>query len=178
MAKILSVHVSGAAVGQVIPMSTITVPLNYLLCNGLAVSRTVYAALFALIGVTHGSGDGSTTFNLPDYRGRFLRGLDGTASQDPDKTSRTAMSTGGNTGNLIGSVQADGFQGHRHAYNRSQTGALSTAATAQISDATTNLAGAGTAVTDPTTDGTNGAPRTTSETRPKNAYVNYIIAYK
>lgn len=46
-------------------------PANWALCNGQAVSRTLYAALFSMIGTTFGSGDGSTTFNLPDYRDRF-----------------------------------------------------------------------------------------------------------
>ena len=50
---------------------------NWFLCNGQAVSRTTYAELFALIGTNFGAGDGSTTFNLPDYRGKFLRGLGG-----------------------------------------------------------------------------------------------------
>ena len=51
-----------------------TIPDGYLLCNGQAVSRTQYAALFAVIGVTYGSGDGSGTFNVPDFQGAFLRG--------------------------------------------------------------------------------------------------------
>lgn len=50
---------------------------NWFLCNGQAVSRTAYAKLFELIGTNFGNGDGSTTFNLPDYRGKFLRGLGG-----------------------------------------------------------------------------------------------------
>lgn len=52
-----------------------TVPTGFLLCDGRAVSRTTYAALFAAIGTTHGSGDGSTTFNLPDMRGRTAVGV-------------------------------------------------------------------------------------------------------
>ena len=55
---------------------------NWLLCDGSAVSRTTYADLFALIGDGFGSGDGSTTFNLPDYRGKFLRGLGGDSEAD------------------------------------------------------------------------------------------------
>lgn len=51
-------------------------PSNWLRCNGAAVSRTSYAALFAAIGTAFGVGDGSSTFNLPDLRGEFLRGLD------------------------------------------------------------------------------------------------------
>jgi microcystin-dependent protein len=50
----------------------------YLECNGQAVSRTTYSALFAVIGTTYGAGDGSTTFNLPDAGGRFLPGTSGT----------------------------------------------------------------------------------------------------
>ena len=55
---------------------------GYLLCNGQAVSRTTYAALFAAIGTNFGVGDGSTTFNVPDYRGCFLRGLGGDSAAD------------------------------------------------------------------------------------------------
>lgn len=53
-----------------------TAPAGWLLCTGAAVSRTTYSALFAAIGTTYGAGDGSTTFNLPDTRGRVLAGLD------------------------------------------------------------------------------------------------------
>lgn len=62
--------------GALVPIGTIlefagsTAPANYLMCAGGAVSRTVYAELFAVIGTTYGSGDGSTTFNVPDRRGR------------------------------------------------------------------------------------------------------------
>lgn len=50
---------------------------NWLICDGSAVSRTTYAALYAVIGVTFGAGDGTTTFNLPDYRGRVPVGKNG-----------------------------------------------------------------------------------------------------
>jgi len=78
-----------------------SVPSGYLYCGGAAVSRTTYANLFSLLGTTHGAGDGSTTFNLPDYRGRFLRGLDDGVGLD---TSRT-----------IGSEQANSNKSHSHA---------------------------------------------------------------
>lgn len=51
-----------------------SVPDGWLLCNGAAVSRSTYAALFAVIGTKHGSGDGSTTFNLPNLANRFVEG--------------------------------------------------------------------------------------------------------
>lgn len=58
-----------------------TPPTGWLACEGAAVSRTTYAALFAVIGTTYGAGDGSTTFNLPDLRGRVPVGVDGAAGR-------------------------------------------------------------------------------------------------
>lgn len=55
---------------------------NWFICNGQAVSRSTYATLFSIIGTNFGDGDGSTTFNLPDYRGKFLRGLGGDSEAD------------------------------------------------------------------------------------------------
>ena len=98
--------------GTVLPFAGTTAPDGWLTCDGTPISRTTYAALFTALGVAHGYGDNSTTFNLPDYRGRFLRGADAmfggsSASRDPDKVSRTAPNTGGNAGALLGSVQAN-----------------------------------------------------------------------
>lgn len=68
-------------VGTVVSFATPNLPLGYLLCDGRAVSRTSYADLFALIGTTFGAGDGLTTFNLPDLRGRVVAGLDSTQAE-------------------------------------------------------------------------------------------------
>ena len=62
--------------GAVLPFAMATPPLGWLKCNGQLVSRTTYANLFLSIGVTYGAGDGTTTFQLPDLRGEFIRGLD------------------------------------------------------------------------------------------------------
>jgi microcystin-dependent protein len=67
-----------------------TAPTGWLKANGAAISRTTYAALFAAIGVAFGAGDGSTTFNVPDLRGEFIRGLDDGRGVD---TGRTLSST-------------------------------------------------------------------------------------
>jgi microcystin-dependent protein len=75
--------------GSVVMWGTTTAPTGTLLCDGAAVSRTTYAALFALIGTTYGIGDGSTTFNLPDMRQKLPLGL--TASG----TGSTLAATGG-----------------------------------------------------------------------------------
>jgi microcystin-dependent protein len=60
--------------GEVKAYAGPTAPEGYLLCQGQAVSRTTYSGLFSVLGTSHGQGDGLTTFNLPDYRGTFLRG--------------------------------------------------------------------------------------------------------
>ncbi|WP_432728572.1 phage tail protein [Variovorax sp. W6] len=72
--------------GMVCYFAQATPPTGYLKRNGAAVSRTTYARLFAKIGTTYGAGDGSTTFNLPDGRGVFDRGLDDGRGLDPGRT--------------------------------------------------------------------------------------------
>jgi microcystin-dependent protein len=64
------------APGIVLPFAGSTAPAGWLLCAGQAVNRTTYAGLFAAIGTTFGAGDGSTTFNVPDLRGRVAAGKD------------------------------------------------------------------------------------------------------
>lgn len=71
--------------GSLTPWPTATPPSGWLNCDGAAVSRSTYAALFAAIGTTWGSGDGSTTFNIPDGRGRTMAG----AGQGSGLTNRT-----------------------------------------------------------------------------------------
>lgn len=68
--------VSQFSTGMYMPYAAGTAPTGWLLCDGSAVSRTTYAALFALIGISYGSGNGTTTFNVPDLRGRTLFGMD------------------------------------------------------------------------------------------------------
>lgn len=108
-------------VGSIIPPGTIqsfgggTVPDGWLLCDGSTANRSTYSALFDAIGTAHGSGDGVTTFHLPDLRGRFLRGADdmGTGAAERDPGGRTTANAGGNSTG-IGSVQADENKEHRH----------------------------------------------------------------
>ncbi len=73
--------------GEVMAFSGASCPTNWIAANGAAVSRSTYAQLFNRIGVTNGSGDGSTTFNVPDYRGVFLRGANSFASIDASGTA-------------------------------------------------------------------------------------------
>ncbi len=90
----------GPPAGSIIMWAANTPPSGYLECNGAAVSRTTYASLFATIGTTFGSGDGSTTFNLPDMRGYFPRGWSNSGSVDSGRT--------------FGSTQADTVGPHTH----------------------------------------------------------------
>jgi microcystin-dependent protein len=89
--------------GSIIAYTMETAPIGWLICDGSAVNRVIYAALFSVIGTTFGSGDGQFTFNLPDYRGAFLRG------------SRTGAN--GYSGPLTNSYQADEIEQHNHIAN-------------------------------------------------------------
>ena len=98
-----------ANVPQGIPPGTIsayggpTIPSGWLYCNGAAVSRATYAALFAAIGATWGGGDGSSTFNVPNLVGQFIRGAGGNAAG-------------------LGGYQGDMFASHSHAAASSDSG--------------------------------------------------------
>jgi microcystin-dependent protein len=67
----------GIPIGTMLLWGTSTAPVNYILCNGAAVSRRTYAPLFAVLGTTWGVGDGTTTFNVPNTAGRVIRGVNG-----------------------------------------------------------------------------------------------------
>lgn len=176
--------------GAVIAYAGGTAPSGFLHCDGSAVSRTTYADLYAAIGDAHGNGDGTTTFNLPDYRGRFLRGWSSGQTTDPDRASRTAMATGGATGDNIGSVQGHAFQTHTHTQNQHAHGPLTDGwfvTSAGVGGQTVNAGSAALSWNYRTTTGNTTATNqnaaasgataqaSSSETRPVNAYVMYCI---
>ena len=99
--------------GSIILWSTNTAPTSFLECNGTAVSRTIYANLFAVIGVTFGEGDGVTTFNLPDMRGQFARGWDDGAGVDPGRAfgSTQASAIQSFTAPVTGSITINKYSG-------------------------------------------------------------------
>ena len=82
--------------GTVLAFAGSSAPSGFLLCDGRAVSRTTYTSLFSVIGTTYGSGDGSTTFNLPDMRGRVAVGSDANlgAAAGVQSVSLTAAQNG------------------------------------------------------------------------------------
>ena len=71
---------SSNIVGELKYLTYNQIPENCLMCDGSEISRETYSELFNVIGTTYGEGDGSTTFNIPDYRGAFLRCIGGNAA--------------------------------------------------------------------------------------------------
>ena len=172
--------------GEIKMWPTNTAPSGYLECNGAAVSRTTYSALFAVISTVWGAGDGSTTFNIPDFRGQFPRGWDHGAGVDAGRTlgtqqvdtyanhnhttsvsdpshTHTAQSIqtvrAGNTGNYWDVVMRD--------TGASAGGAATNPGYQSANPLIANVTGIGVTVNNSTTGGT--------ETRPKNVAVMFII---
>ena len=85
--------------GSLMPYAGSSAPTGYLLCDGAAISRTTFSALFALVGTTYGSGDGSSTFNIPDLRGRVIAGQDDMGGVSANRL--TGLS-GGVDGDILG----------------------------------------------------------------------------
>jgi microcystin-dependent protein len=146
------------------------VPISYveangwMFCDGRSLDKNTYPELFSVIGYLYGKND--QMFNLPDYRGMFLRGVDAGSGMDPDAASRIGPA-GSGTNSGIGSFQCDALQTHTHSYQ-----AVQLAAPAQ----------AGKAAAQTSSDTSTSAPerpaQVSSETRPKNIAVNYIIKYR
>lgn len=84
---------SSVPAGTVIQSASQVVPTGYLKCNGAAVSRSTYARLFRALGTTYGVGNGTTTFNLPDLRGEFIRGWDDGRNIDTHTFTITGSTT-------------------------------------------------------------------------------------
>ncbi len=151
-----AVSLIALSVGTVVATARQATPSGFLKCNGAAISRSSYAPLFSAIGVTFGSGDGSTTFNLPDLRSEFIRGFDDGRGVD--------------SGRVFGSAQTEDFKSHSHdvyiARNINNTGVADDigerAARSSSSVAhgvfASSLAGG-------------------SETRPRNIALNFLIKY-
>lgn len=169
--------------GAIIHFAFDTPPDGWLECDGSTVSRTTFIALFTATGTRFGIGDGSTTFEIPDIRGEFIRGFDNGAGSDPDAGSRTD-SGDGTTGDNVGTKQSNQTQSHKHgtpfnlggsnlAWNSSPT--YGTSASSFTRNTQVSIAGS---------SGSNNAMLTnsvletlTEETRPRNVYMMYCIKF-
>ena len=175
-------NLSFAALPQAVPtgsvhmMATTTVPSGYLKCNGAAVSRTTYADLFAIVGTAHGAGNGSSTFNVPDLRGEFVRGWDDSRGVD--------------SGRNFGSAQSDQNQQHNHSASATSTvndpGHIHQVqySNSDSGDGVIEESGTGLSGQEPTLSATTGITVSTSvsignsggsEARPRNIAMMYVI---
>lgn len=156
--------VDDTPVGTVISYGSTSIPEGYLLADGACKLKSEFSALFAVIGISNGECTVSTAndgFNIPDLRGKFIRGADLAAGNDPDAASRTACSVGGNTGDNVGSCQDDEFESHTHTLSGfASRGFVSGPSVIGSSTANTTY---------------NSGSSGNSETRPKNVYLVYLI---
>ena len=114
---------SGIPSGILVPFAGNTAPDDWLLCDGSAVSRTTYSSLFAVIATTYGAGDGSTTFTLPDLRGRMALGLDNMGGTSADRvTNIQADEMGGVDGEETHILTEDEMAIHSHTIRRLTSG--------------------------------------------------------
>jgi len=151
--------VTRCPVGSIVAYPSNVVPDGWLECNGAALDTTEYADLYAVIGGIYGM-DGDD-FKLPDLRGQFLRGWDNSAGIDPNSATRTDRGDG-ETGDKVGTKQADEFKSHRH------TVKANLSAAGGSDKYTVNQQTAANRYTE--YDGGD-------ETRPVNIYVMWIIKY-
>ncbi len=176
-------HNASTFAGMIAPFAgpAENVPAGWLLCDGHAISRSEYINLYNAIGVAWGEGDGSSTFNLPDLRGMFLRGVSGDSGNDADAESRGMLANNGsNTGNNVGSYQGDAI--------RNIIGKMGGSAYSQVAEGPFFLngernmgTGYGGANYEMPTCGFDVSRAKDvfvgADNRPKNVYVTYIIKY-
>lgn len=154
------------------------IPYGWMLCDGSEISRTEYVNLYNAIGVCWGTGDGATTFNIPDLRGMFLRGVSGDSGNDADADKRIVLNdNGGNTGNQVGSYQSDAIRNITGSFSGTTkydvSGAFEQTSTSYNSAWDHNV---GFYHQNTSFDVSRVVP-TGNDNRPKNVYVNYIIKY-
>ena len=161
--------------GSVHQMATTVVPAGYLKCNGAAISRTTYADLFAVIGTTWGAGDGSTTFNVPELRGEFVRGWDDGRGIDSGRSFASSQSSR-NLAHTHGATSTVNDPGHNHSYRRHAEverdgGNRDTADDDRENTANVNTSNATTGITVSTNIASSGG----ADARPRNIALMYVI---
>jgi hypothetical protein len=143
----------GVPAGLVSYFANNTAPVGYLECNGQAISRTQYPELFTAIGTLYGSGNGTTTFNIPDLRGEFIRGADNGRGIDSGRT--------------VGTWQSDSIKNHTHPLYTSYLASLTPGGTRMLCDF---FGGTEYPIPD-------SGPRGGKETRPRNVALLPCIKY-
>ena len=143
------------------------------MCDGVSYTIASEPDLYVAIKKNFGgTGDDVTgSFNVPDFRGRFLRGVDSSTTppaRDPDRANRLAMNSGGLAGINVGSIQDSALQTHTHTYRQVTGEGVERYPAGSNLDAMRKALNDGVASGSPTGN-------VSTETRPINAYVNYII---
>jgi len=167
-------NVQGVPSGAVFCIAVATVPSDYLECNGAAVSRTTYSALFAVVGTAYGAGNGSSTFNIPDLRGEFIRGFDNGRGVDSGRSIATAQSDQNKAHNHTAtSSVTDPEHTHSFGSNNSDSGDGNTLndRTNQPNTRTMTSNSSATNISVSTTIANDGG----TENRPRNIAMMYVI---
>jgi microcystin-dependent protein len=166
-----------------LPAASTSAPLipveleGWMLCDGRLLAISQHPGLFGVLGYMYGGSASQCQFALPDCRGLFLRGVDAAAGMDADVSQRQAAASGQGSANGVGSLQCDALQQHQHDYNKVPGSGSETYLSA--GEGTPGVIGA-----DLTGDPTNASPtdpmatntvRSSSETRPSNIAMNYLI---
>jgi microcystin-dependent protein len=159
-------------IGGVVMWTAATPPTNFLECNGQALSRVTFGNLFSVMGTTFGAGDGSTTFNIPDLRGFFVRGWANSSTED--------------AGRVFGSNQVNAVGPHTHPV-------IDPGHDHSVDFAAITFAGGGTPARNPgisgptfstnpavtnLTIGTSSGSGTSTESRPDNVALMYVVRYQ
>jgi len=150
---------------------------GWMLCDGRLLAISQYPALFTVLGNMYGGSADNCVFAIPDCRGLFLRGVDAGAGMDADISQRQAASSSDGSANGVGSLQCDAIQQHQHDYNEPQSGDVTIGTDKPVvqtllTSTTTELTGDATNAIPPSTTNT---VRTSTETRPVNIAMNYLI---
>jgi len=147
---------------------------GWMLCDGRPLSLYLYPELFAALGYLYGGAGDS--FNIPDYRGYFWRGVDDGAGVDPDIAMRTPAPGGDGVKDAVGSTQNFAVQYHEHDYyyaaSAAPPGESGDAAGAPLNQSQATFGGPINSTSPP-----NDVQVSLNETRPVNIYVNYIIKF-
>lgn len=141
---------------------------DWMLCDGRQLPISQYSALFAVLGHIYDGQPKDNMFTIPDCRGLFIRGVDAGSGMDPDVDQRRSAAGQKGSKDGVGSLQCDAFQTHTHESVESAR-----AQVAQEGEPITGVIGGNTG--EPTASDTT---RISSETRPRNIAMNYIIKYK
>ena len=115
--------IEGIPTATIVPWSSSSVPTGFLECDGSTVSRSTYSALFAIIGTTYGSGDGSSTFGLPDLQDNVAVGKSNNKALASTGGANTVTSTGNVGGSTANATLSESqLASHDHAANRTNSG--------------------------------------------------------